>query len=373
MLQQHHYTAAAMLLTVALLATIAALEFREMYVPDKLYPSESLTKKGKLSDYFSGIKNTAGDVDVYYYESGVPGSTALLLGGTHPNESSGFITATVLVENALVKKGRLIVVPQACGSGFTSTDPLEGYPQHFSIKTSSGKRTFRYGARGGNPLDDWPEPLIYRHYPSGQQLSNKESRNLNRAYPGRSNGSFTEQVGYAFMQLIKKEHVDIAFDLHEAAPEIPIINAIVAHEKGKDIAATAVLNLEFENLQYSLEISPKNFHGLSHREWGDSTTAFPFLMETSNPMQGRLRGVTSEELIVDGVDKFYAEAVQLGNVRITYNLEGESLSRRVARHLQGFRRLIEAYNEQFPDKEVLIDNIPDYQSVITGDVGKFLK
>jgi hypothetical protein len=332
-----------------------------------------LTRIGKLSDYFDGIRGTNGDVDVYFFESGNPGATVLLLGGTHANESSGFITAAVVLENITVTGGRMIVVPQACGSGFTSTDPLEGCPQHFSIATASGMRTFRYGARGGNPIDEWPAPLIYRHYPSGQQLSNKESRNLNRAYPGRPDGSFTEQVGYAFMQLIQRENVDIGFDLHEAAPEIPIINAIVTHEKGKEIAATAVFNLEFEDLQYSLEISPKNFRGLSHREWGDSTHAFPFLMETSNPIQGRMRGATSEQLILDGNDKFYHEAAQLGTVRITYNLDGENLSRRVARHLQGIRRLVEAYNEQFPENAVTIENLPEYEAVVNGGVGAFLK
>jgi predicted deacylase len=372
-MQRHHYTAAGFLLMVLLVSVIAGIEFSAMYEPDTFTPSKGVTRIGKLSDYFDGIKGTSGDVDVYFFESGNPGATALLLGGTHPNESSGFITAAVVLENVTVSTGRLIVVPQACGSGFTSTDPLEGCPQHFTITTQSGERTFRYGARGGNPLDEWPAPLIYRHYPSGQQLSNKESRNLNRAYPGRADGSFTEQVGHAFMQLIRKENVDIGFDLHEAAPEIPIINAIVTHEKGKEIAATAVFSLEIEDLQYSLEISPKNFRGLSHREWGDSSHAYPFLMETSNPIQGRLRGETSEQLILEGNDKFYREAAQLGNVRITYDLNGETLSRRVARHLQGIRRLVEAFNEQFPENPVIIENMPEYEEVIAGGVGKFLR
>ncbi|MBP9211908.1 MAG: succinylglutamate desuccinylase, partial [Bacteroidetes bacterium] len=175
------------------------------------------------------------------------------------------------------------------------------------------------------------------------------------------------------VRLIEQEKVDVAFDLHEAAPEVMIINAIITHEKGNDIAANAVLNLEFEDLKYSLEISPKNFHGLSHREWGDATPVIPFLMETSNPIQGRLRGVTNEALILEGNDPFYRTAAELGNVRITYEKEGEPLSLRVARHLQGFRTLVAAFNEQFPEKSVLVEGIPDYQAVLQQGAGSFLK
>jgi hypothetical protein len=312
------------------------------------------------------------DTKVYVLDSGRPGATALVLGGTHPNEPAGFMTAVVLTEHASVREGRLIVIPQVCSSGFTCTDPLEGYPQSFSVRSKSKMRTFRFGARGSNPLIEWPDPLVFLQYPSGQQLSGNEVRNLNRSYPGRPDGTVTERIAFAVMQLIEQENVDIAFDLHEAAPEIPIINAIVTHEKGKDAAASALFTLESENLQYALEMSPPNFHGLSHREWGDRSPVFPYLMETSNPIQGRLRGKTNEALVVQGVDQKYYEAAQIGSMRITYNLEGEPLARRVGRHLRGLQALLGAYMESMPEKRIVVDNVPAYEQILERGIGEYL-
>jgi hypothetical protein len=369
----HHVRALGLLVIAAILSVVAGAEFVAMWAPDHLVPSPGLTGVDSLSAYAPALHGTRGDTQVYLFEGTDPGPTFLILGGTHPNEPAGFIAATVVLENLSVRAGRCIIIPQACASGFTCTDPLEGAPQTFFLVTQSGTRVFRFGGRAANVVDQWPDPLVYLHYPSGQQLSGNETRNLNRAYPGREDGTLTELTALAIVRLIQHEQVDVAVDLHEAAPEIPIINAIITHEKGRDLAATAVLNLEFEDLQYALELSPPNFRGLSHREWGDETRVIPFLMETSNPIQGRLRGRTSEELIVKGVDPWYWKAEQLGTMRITYDPGGESLSRRVGRHLQGMRALIDAYNELHPDSSLVVEGIPGYTQMIEEGVGRFLR
>jgi predicted deacylase len=358
---------------VGIVCYLSGREFTSMWKPDAIYPSKSVVRIGRLSEYCPRLENTRANSSVYFIESGKPGATMLVLGGTHPNEPAGFITGVVLVENIKISEGKLIVIPQACESGFTSTDPLEGCPERFSIRTARGNRDFRFGARAANPIDQWPDPLVFLQYPSGQQLSGNETRNLNRAYPGRSDGTLTEETAYAIMQLIEKEHVDIAVDLHEAAPEIPIINAMVTHPKSRDLAAAAVLDLEFDGLQYSLELSPDNFHGLSHREWGDRTNAMPFLMETSNPIQGRLRGVTSADLIVNGKDIRYWKAAQLGTMRITYDLAGEPLTLRVGRHVQGLRAIISAFCEANPDKKLTYENLPAYNDLMQNGVGAYLQ
>jgi hypothetical protein len=222
-------------------------------------------------------------------------------------------------------------------------------------------------------VDQWPDPLVYLHFPSGQQLSGNETRNLNRAYPGRPDGTLTEQTAYAIVRLIEAEHVQLAIDLHEAAPEIPIINAIVSHEKGREIAGEAILTLELEDLQYALELSPPRFRGLSHREWGDHTQTMPFLMETSNPIQGRLRGKTTEELILKGYDPWYERAAKLGTMRIVYSAGGESLAHRVGRHLQGFRAILEAFNSQAAGNQVRVVGLPSHADVMERGVKGFLR
>lgn len=372
-MQSHKIFTIILLLVVAAVSVIASIEFMAMWSPDIVRPGNGVRSVGKLSDYCTPLLRSRGNTDVYYLESGNLGGTILILGGTHPNEPAGFMSAVLLVENVVMTQGRMIVIPQACASGFTCTDPLEGCPERFSIKTSSGVREFRFGARAANPIDQWPDPLVFLQYPSGQQLSGNETRNLNRAYPGRSDGTMTEQTAYAIMRLIEKENVDIAIDLHEAAPEIPIINAVVTHPKCRDIGAAAVLNLEFDGLQYSLEISPDNFHGLSHREWGDRSPVLPFLMETSNPIQGRLRGVTSADLIVNGIDIRYETAAQIGTMRITYDLNGEPLSVRVGRHLQGLVEIISSCNDANPGKMINYQSLPTYADLIDKGVGAFLR
>jgi hypothetical protein len=326
-----------------------------------------------LSEYAQVLAGTNGDTPYYLFESGQPGGSILILGGTHPNEAAGFLAAVTIIEQVQITRGRLFVIPQACLSGFSATEPLEGYPQTYSIPTPTGNRSFRYGSRGANPLDSWPDPLVYLHVPSGQQLSGNETRNLNRSYPGRPSGTIMEQVGHGILQLLQREDIDVAFDLHEAAPEIPIINAVVVHEKARDLGGAAVLNLEFEGLQYALELSPTNFHGLSHREWGDRLPVMPILMETSNPMQGRLRGITNEALIVKGNDVRYRTAAELGTMRITYDLNGESIEQRVGRHLQGIKAVLDADREQRPEKIVILEHLPSYADLMSTGLGKYLR
>jgi hypothetical protein len=332
-----------------------------------------VTGRSRLSAYLPALRGTAGETEVFVLEGRQPGGTVLVLGGTHADEPAGYLAAVVLLEHARVERGRLIVVPRANASGFTHNVPQEGHPQRFTIETASGaSRTFTYGARATNPVHQWPDPQVYTLARAGQTLSGSETRNLNRAYPGRADGTLTEQMAFALTEIIRREHVALAIDLHEASPEYPVVNTIVAHPRAMDVAALANIQLQGLGIDISIEASPEGLGGLSHREWGDATPALAVLMETTNPAQGRLRGRTDESLAVTGCDRFYVMAAARRRLTVPFDAAGWPLSTRVARHLAGVAELVKALSELSPDRAVVVRGVPDYATVVGRGLGAIL-
>jgi predicted deacylase len=367
----NRWTAVALLGAVAVTVVLVAQNFMAMWQDPPLYPGPGVTGQGRLSDYLPGIEGTWADTDIYFLEGDEPGGTALVLGGTHPNEPASSVTAITMLENAVVTQGRLIVIPRAAHSGFTATDPQEGYPQFYGIETPTGTRRFRYGGRGTNPIHQWPDPVIYMNG-SGQQLAGPEVRNLNRSYPGNPDGYLTERLAYAIVELIRKDEIDLSIDLHEASPEYPVINAMVAHEDAMDLAVEAAMLLEFEGIQIGVEPSPANLRGLSHREWGDATGTKAILIESANPAQGRLRGATNEALIVDGKDKYYTRAGEMGLSYVPFGDDGSPLTERVGRHIQTVSTLFEVFSSYHPDLTIAVENLPTLSEVMEYGLGTFL-
>ena len=364
---------AFILLALSLLVVVAVTpDFRRMHVEEPIRKGPGVTTVKQLSDYFAKIKGTSGDTEVYVLDSGKPGGTVLVLGGTHPNEPSSFLSALLLIENAKPAKGRLIVIPRANNSGFSHTDYTEGAPQQFMLKAASGERWFRFGSRATNPTDQWPDPDIYVHAASGQKLSGSETRNLNRAYPGRPDGTLTEQVAYGIVQLIRQEKVAMTIDLHEASPEYPVINAIVAHERAMDYAAEVTIGLQMDGLKIGLEPSPKSLRGLSHRELGDATDTLAILMETANPAQGRLRGATNAALVVTGKDVMYERAAKLNRLFVPYDEKGQPIDLRVARHVTAINEFLSVLSVKNPAQAVVLNRVPSYKDMVKKGIGSYL-
>lgn len=359
------------LVFVAVICTISARGFLIQHNPYPLYPSNALTKVEKLSTFNPLLEGTNGDTDIYYYEGKKSGGKTLILGGTHPNEPAGYLAAYLILENVKIEEGTLIIIPRANNSAFTHNDPQEGSPQYFYIDGKNGIRKFRFGSRITNPIDQWPDPELYLHYPSGQKLAGPETRNLNRSYPGIKDGNMTERIAFAIVELLKKEKIDLAFDLHEAAPEYPVVNAMVSSERSQDIASEATIELEFEGLIYSLEPSPYNFHGLSHREWQDFTNTYPILLETANPIQGRLRGATNQELLLTGKDKMYLLASELGELQVPYDSTGIPIHQRVGRHLAAVVKIMEVFSNNYPERAIRISNLPVYEEIMQLGLGVY--
>ena len=370
------YTATAMLVLAIAIAVISGKSYLEMRTPgagvDRVVPHAGFVQK-RLSDYFAGLKGTAADTDVYIQEGAEPGGTALILGGTHANEPAGFIAAVVMLERADVRRGRLIIVPYANMMARSNTFPQDAHPQTFGFTTSGGnKREFRYGSRLTNPVYEWPNPDIYIHPASGQTMAGMERSNLNRAHPGVADGGITERLAHGFMQLIKAEQVDMAIDLHEASPEYPVVEAMVAHENAMELAAMVAMELEFEGVPIRLEPSPKNLRGLNHREWGDNADVLALLLETSNPSAGRFRGRTDEALILTGADKAYEKAASLDRLYVSYEGGTEPIAERVARHVVTVKLLADNLEYVREGKGIAIDGLPGFRELSERGVGAYL-
>ncbi|MGD8538098.1 MAG: succinylglutamate desuccinylase/aspartoacylase family protein [Candidatus Aminicenantes bacterium] len=370
-IKRHHVAAVALCALAAALCRVTGVEFRSMHQKDTFYPSPGLSRQLKLSEYFTPLAGSPGDTDVYCFMGEEPGGKLLILGGTHPNEPAGFITAVLLLENITVTRGAVFIVPQANRSGFTHNDPFEGNPQKFSLETPGGRRWFRFGSRLTNPIHQWPDPTLFTNA-AGQALSGAEVRNLNRSYPGKEKGHLTEQIAFGIMELIVQEEIDLSIDLHEAAPEYPVVNAIVFHENSAELAAIASMELQMEGMDIRMEASPPSLRGLSHREWGDYTDSRAILLETANASHGRLKGKPTKALIVEGKDPNYVKASQLGMLFVPYSKEGIHINERVARHLAAVSALVEGLRELRPDRAIDISNLPPAQTLGERGLGSYL-
>lgn len=347
--------------------------FARMSEPEEVIPGPGVTQRKMLSDYDADLAGTPADTPVYVLAGKEPGATLLLFGGCHAQEISGMLTAVLAVENATIDKGRLVVIPHLNQSGFTYTEPLEGFPHTFSIPTANGSREFRLGMRLSNPVHQWPDPDLFIHPQSGERLVGWEARNMNRNFPGHEHGRFTARTAAAVTKLARAEGVDIVVDLHEAYPEYPIINMIVAHERAFEVASLTSLMLQSRGIPMNLMASPQKLRGLSHREFGDHTGALALLTETANPAMGRFRGRTDETLVTEGKDPNYVEAAKLGRLFVPFTEEGHPLKNRVSRQLATIVEMVSVYNEMTPSKPLVISNLPPHDRVATEGIGAFLK
>ena len=145
----------------AALAVLAGLSFyRSRHLREPVVPGPSVAKVAKLGDYFPGVRGGVNDANVYVLEGKEAGGSVLVLGGTHPEEPAGRLTAWILAENAVLARGRLFLILSANRSASTATRLGGAYPPDFTIPTAWGGQEFRMGDRWSNPLDQWPDTLF---------------------------------------------------------------------------------------------------------------------------------------------------------------------------------------------------------------------
>lgn len=330
---------------VAVLAAVSVSAKGRPPAPSEARPGRGVTQTVMLSSYFPALANTAGDTPVFIMQGAKPGPTVLILGGTHGNEIAGIMTATLLVERAAVEAGRVIVVPHANNSA--STYSAFGWPSKIELKSPSGVRSFRYGSRLTNPLDQSPDPKSFYHFPTGMEYPGEESRNLDRNHPGKADGTLTQQVAYGLMRLIEVEKPVVSVDCHEAPPGDRLAYMLIANPRCLQLAAMASLALSEKALAIQVEQS-SSLRGLSHREWGDINDIYPFIMETGHP---GMMGPTSADRIV--------------------NDPKNPLWYRVAVHLMVIQEILTAYDEMEGGR-VVIDNLPAMADLKEHGLGYFL-
>ena len=372
------------ILAVALaLAIITGISFnKKRNFKEDIVVGSNVTSQFKLDEYNDSLKGTVGDVDVYVLKGSEEGGKVLILGGTHANEPAGHMAAVVILEQFQVSKGTVYVIPNICQSGLTHNDPLEGTPQYLHFKTKNGEtRTFHFGSRASNPIDQWPDPDTYLHtsgewtstkikegVQTTQTLSGSEVRNQNRCYPGIKDGTVTERVSYAVTNMINELKIDMVIDLHESSPEYAVNNAIVAHQDALSLASDVKLELDAIDMSIRVEQSPEKLRGLTHRELGDYTDAYALLCEVGNPSQGRFRGYTDEALAITGKDPCYEAAYKINGgalLYVDYSSGNFPIALRVARHVATCAQMILSMNFEVEDeaREVIVDNYADIDMI----------
>lgn len=363
----------ALLAAVGVLMVIGTGEIRELRAyRETVVVSSALTAELPLSTYFDGIKGTLMDAPVYVFDSGVQGGSVLILAGTHPYEPASPAMAYVVMENIAVAQGKVFVIPRASMSASSLGMLGNAYPAFFHVKTPWGEKKYRIGDRETNPLDQWPDPFTFVHYPSRQNLAYQDSRNLNRAFPGRPDGNLTERTAFAITEMIRREKIDMTIDVHEASLGYPVVSTYVCHQRAEEMCMMAAMILSAEQFPMKTETSPKTLHGLTHREVGDYTDSFAVLMETPEPFIDKFVGPMTEALMLTGRDEFEQTAADRGLLYTDYTIKtGSSIDYRVARHLASAAEVIKQMGEFYPAKRLRV-TWPTFADVMRHGVGYYL-
>jgi hypothetical protein len=131
------------------------------------------------SDKILLLENTIYQTPAFIFDSGESGMTILILGGTHGDEPAGYETALRIVASLDTnppQKGKVIIIPLANRQAVNNFNRRIPVPQDEEI----------------------------------------ERGNLNRCYPGKTDGLPMEQLAYQIQRLTIENDVDVFLDLHEA-------------------------------------------------------------------------------------------------------------------------------------------------------------
>jgi len=317
-----------------------------------------------LSDYFEGLRDTPMDTRVYILRGREKGGNSLILGGTHGNEISGIVSAMYMVENIEVEKGTLFIIPRINESAASAVQVFSGDADYLFL---GNDRKVRMGARRSNLTEHWPQKNSY-NLRENIYLREDEARNLNRVYPGKRSGNLTEKLAFGVAELVRREYIDMTFDLHEGRPRFEGLNAAIVSRNSMDIALETALELEFEEINLRVEESGPGLYGLIHNELPKVSNTKAVLLETVNTAQGSMTGKVNNNLYLTGEDPIYAKLKDMGITSKVY--KPYTLNERIARHVTSvefFLRVLGSFNDR---DEVVLRGVPSFEYIRDTDINK---
>jgi predicted deacylase len=357
---------------IALLAWGGIPLYRHRHFDLSIVEGPGVSETVRLAAYSPTLEGTMADTTVFVLRGKEPGGKAVLLGDTHANEPEGLLASLIIIENAVVEKGTLYVIPVFNNSASRTTRPGDGYPLYFEIPTEWGAVKLRMGNRDASPLDQWPDPDVYIHYPDRQMLSFIDVRNVNRTWPGRASGPLMERVTFGAMEIMRREKVDVAVDMHGAETMFPVTNCIVAPEKSVKTATLAALTVKAaEGFEDHVEPSPPGFRGLSHREIGDHSATLPFLLEAPIPFLDQPTGPKTTKLLLDGKDPLLLSLARRKKLFVPYDASGWSMERRVGQHCSVVLEILRQFSRKNPDRAIIVRGVPRYADIVKNGVGHY--
>jgi hypothetical protein len=129
---------------------------------------------------------------------------------------------------------------------------------------------------------------------------------------------------------------------------------------------------DFEGFKIGTEFSPKNLHGLSHREVGDHSDAISLLFEAPEPFLDATRGRTTREQLLTGKDEFIVKAGEHGLLFEKMDENGWPIDVRIGRHTSTILQTMESWSFDHPDRALVCRNVPRFSDVVANGVGQYL-
>ncbi|HHU24331.1 MAG: succinylglutamate desuccinylase/aspartoacylase family protein [Bacilli bacterium] len=200
------------------------------------------------------LTGTIYETEVYYFKSNLPGPKVAIVGGIHGDEIAGWMVAEALVERDDFK-GEVMVIPRA---NILATELEQRYPG----STNKG------------------------------YYNNVKYSDLNRAFPGKTDGTVTEQIAYAIVEVITEFSPAYLIDLHESRRSYSDPNPLIGDEIIYGNKKSAMMALEMvEDFNETLEPADTPFitdanppEGSFNYYFGKNFDAIVFTFETNRQL-----------------------------------------------------------------------------------------